>query len=97
MKIIINLINLALKGINFSYPGSNNYVLNDLSIHIKRNQSIGIIGETGSGKTTLIDVMLGLLTPQGGGVYYNGESLKEEVLKNGCPGCLPSPASFFDR
>jgi ATP-binding cassette, subfamily B, bacterial PglK len=73
--------NLTLKGITFSYLGSNNYVLNDLSMHIKKNQSIGIIGETGSGKTTLIDIMLGLLTPQGGGVYYNGESLKEEVLK----------------
>jgi len=73
--------NLTLKGINFSYPGTNNYVLNDLSLHIKKNQSIGIIGETGSGKTTLIDIMLGLLTPQSGGIYYNGEGLKEEVLR----------------
>ena len=73
--------NLTLKGINFSYPGTNNNVLNDLSLHIKKNQSIGIIGETGSGKTTLIDIMLGLLTPQSGGIYYNGESLKEEVLR----------------
>jgi len=72
---------LTLKGINFSYPGTNNYVLNDLSLNIKKNQSIGIIGETGSGKTTLIDIMLGLLTPQSGGIYYNGVSLKEEVLR----------------
>ena len=73
--------NLTLKGINFSYPGTNNNVLNDLSLHIKKNQSIGIIGETGSGKTTLIDIMLGLLTPQSGDIYYNGVSLKEEVLR----------------
>jgi len=72
---------LTLKGINFSYPGTNNYVLNDLSLNIKKNQSIGIIGETGSGKTTLIDIMLGLLTPQSGDIYYNGVSLKEEVLR----------------
>ena len=42
---------------------------------------IEFIGIWGSGKTTLIDIMLGLLTPQSGGVYYNGESLKEEVLR----------------
>ena len=33
---------LTLKGINFSYPGTNNYVLNDLSLNIKKNQSIGL-------------------------------------------------------
>jgi ABC-type bacteriocin/lantibiotic exporter with double-glycine peptidase domain len=73
--------NLGLKSINFSYPGSSNYVLNDLSLHIKKNQSIGIIGKSGSGKTTLIDVILGLLTPQAGGIYYNGQSLKDEILQ----------------
>ena len=76
-----NFNNLTLKGINFSYPGSNNYLFNDLSFHIKKNQSIGIVGKSGSGKTTLIDIILGLLTPQSGGIYYNEKSLKEEVLQ----------------
>ena len=76
-----NFNNLTLKGINFSYPGSKNYLFNDLSFHIKKNQSIGIVGKSGSGKTTLIDIILGLLTPQSGGIYYNEKSLKEEVLQ----------------
>ena len=73
--------NLTLKGINFRYSGSKNYLFNNLSFRIKKNQSIGIIGKSGSGKTTLIDVVLGLLAPQSGDIYYNEKSLKDEVLQ----------------
>jgi|SaaInlStandDraft_7_1057024.scaffolds.fasta_scaffold333508_1 ABC-type bacteriocin/lantibiotic exporter with double-glycine peptidase domain len=60
-----------LKDVNFTYAVTEDNVLNDILILIKAGESIGIIGSTGSGKTTLINIMLGLLTPVKGKIYIN--------------------------
>jgi ABC-type bacteriocin/lantibiotic exporter with double-glycine peptidase domain len=46
-----------------------------VTIEIKKGETIGIVGASGAGKTTLVDVILGFLTPQSGGVFLNGESV----------------------
>ncbi len=57
---------IRLENIVFNYPGSNRAVLENFSLEIPKNNSVGIIGVTGSGKSTLVDIILGLHRPQSG-------------------------------
>lgn len=72
---------LMLKNVNFKYETSK-LILQDINIHIKSNTTVGIIGETGSGKSTLIDLILGLLSPTQGSISVDGESLNEENIRS---------------
>jgi ABC-type bacteriocin/lantibiotic exporter with double-glycine peptidase domain len=57
---------ISLKNITYFYPKSIKTNLNNISLKILANTTVGVVGHTGSGKTTLIDVILGLLEPQDG-------------------------------
>ncbi|WP_415321003.1 ABC transporter ATP-binding protein [Candidatus Pelagibacter sp. Uisw_092] len=70
---------IKLKNIFFKYPQKINYVLNDLSFEIKKGETIGIMGMTGSGKSTLIDIIIGLLKPEKGTVLIDGKNINEEL------------------
>lgn len=63
---------IELKNIFYKYPKSENYVLENLNLKIKTNTSVGLIGSSGAGKTTLVDVLLGLLIPEKGTVMMDG-------------------------
>lgn len=69
---------LTLENINFNYV-PNTPVLKNISLTIKRNQSIGFVGHSGSGKSTLIDIMLGLLSQDTGNIVINGRNI-DDVL-----------------
>lgn len=71
-----NEINLS--HLTFSYPTANRSALNDISLRIPQNQSVGFVGRTGSGKTTLADVILGLYTPDSGSISVDGINLTED-------------------
>ncbi len=64
---------IELKDIFFRYLNVERDVLKNVSFQIKKGESIGIVGETGSGKSTLIDILLGLLMPQKGSVLVDGK------------------------
>ena len=64
---------ITLKNIHYNYPNSSIKALKNISINIPINSTIGLIGATGSGKTTLIDVILGLLEPQKGSLEVDGK------------------------
>ena len=55
------------------YEKEIDYVIKDFNIVINRGQIIGIIGETGCGKSTLIDIMMGLIEPNTGKILFNGK------------------------
>jgi ABC-type multidrug transport system fused ATPase/permease subunit len=57
---------IQLKNVKFKYNGNDNFALNDISICIPVKKMIGIVGSSGSGKTTAIDVLMGLITPDEG-------------------------------
>jgi ABC-type multidrug transport system fused ATPase/permease subunit len=70
---------LQLQAVQFSYPQTNQSIINNATFSIKSGESIGIMGQSGSGKTTLIDLMLGLLNPQKGEILVNGVQLTQHL------------------
>lgn len=68
---------IELKKINFIYPNSNRLALNEINLTIKSGTKIGFVGTTGSGKTTLIDVILGLLNPNSGEIFLDGSEISK--------------------
>lgn len=73
--------NISLKNINFQYPNSSKNALNNINLEILINSSVGIMGATGSGKTTIVDIILGLLYPQKGNLLVDGKIVSKENLK----------------
>ncbi len=73
---------ITLNNIKFRYPKSDKDILKDISIKIHANQLIGFVGFTGSGKTTLIDIILGLLSPDSGNIRIDDQNLGMKDLKN---------------
>lgn len=65
-----------VKNISWKYPNADRYVLKDLSITIEKGDSVALIGTSGAGKTTLADVILGLLKPEKGTVTVDGISIE---------------------
>jgi ABC-type multidrug transport system fused ATPase/permease subunit len=63
--------NLALDGLSFSYPSSREPVLKSINLTIHKNTTVGFVGTTGCGKTTLVDVIMGLLEPTDGTVLVD--------------------------
>jgi ATP-binding cassette, subfamily B, bacterial PglK len=70
---------LSLDAIGFKYPKASKNTINNISINIKSGDSIGIIGKSGCGKTTLINLILGLIEPQYGKILYNGKALANNI------------------
>ena len=73
---------IRLNLVNFKYESSSNYVLNKLNLTIKKGERIGIIGETGSGKSTLIDILMGLLKPTSGEFFVDNFDLYKKANSN---------------
>lgn len=72
---------ITLENIHFSYPGIKEKALSGLTLEIPVNHVIGLVGSTGSGKSTAIDVLLGLIAPQTGALKVDGEPLSGKSLR----------------
>jgi ATP-binding cassette subfamily B protein len=62
---------LELKKINYKFQNNNFCFEKDLNLKISNNEIIGIYGESGAGKTTLTNIIMGLLKPNKGEIYLN--------------------------
>ncbi|MBR2122920.1 MAG: ABC transporter ATP-binding protein [Lachnospiraceae bacterium] len=69
---------IVLDGISFQYPGAPSPVLTDAGMVIPVGKSTGIVGTSGAGKTTAVDIMLGLLTPDKGRILADGVPVSDE-------------------
>lgn len=70
---------LRLNNIFYRYPGANYFSCENISLEIKKGESIGIIGKSGSGKTTILDIILGLLESQSGEILFNNVQLSKKI------------------
>jgi len=67
--------------VKYSYPGSGKAAIKEINLTIPRAGSIGLVGSTGSGKTTLVDILLGLLKPNEGTVLEDGVNINTKLTE----------------
>ncbi|MEM9149509.1 MAG: ATP-binding cassette domain-containing protein [Cyanobacteria bacterium P01_F01_bin.3] len=70
---------VRLKDITFFYPRTDEPAISNLSIDIRKGESIALVGKSGSGKTTLVDIILGLLQPSAGDILLDGQSVYKDL------------------
>ncbi len=73
---------IVLNNVHYNYPNSSRTALSSISMNIPFRNSVGIIGPTGSGKTTIIDIILGLLEPRQGTLEIDGKVITKNNIKN---------------
>jgi len=73
--------NLTLEGVIYAYPGAERSGLSDVSLSIRAGERIGVVGASGAGKTTLADVILGLLHPQAGEIRADSTAITPDTLR----------------
>ncbi|MBW4627278.1 MAG: ABC transporter ATP-binding protein/permease [Brasilonema octagenarum HA4186-MV1] len=72
---------ISIKQLNYCYPNVSKQALNNLDLTINKGESIALIGKSGAGKTTLVDVILGLLIPNDGDIKVDGVSIYNDNLR----------------
>lgn len=68
---------IHIKEISYTYPDAQHSVLHDIDIVIKKGESVGFVGPSGGGKSTLMDIILGLLKPENGQLLVDGKDAFE--------------------
>ena len=69
---------ITLKNVYYNYPNAPREILKDISLSIHAKSTIGLVGATGSGKTTMVDIIIGLLEPQQGTLEIDGKIITNQ-------------------
>jgi len=72
---------IQLQGVRFQYPGATSCVLNQLNLTIPANKMVGLVGASGSGKSTAIDILMGLIMPTEGALLVDGVPIQANNLR----------------
>ncbi|MFN6480794.1 NHLP bacteriocin export ABC transporter permease/ATPase subunit [Nostoc sp. DedQUE07] len=72
---------IALNCVSFRYSENGSLILNDVSLHAEPGEFVAIVGSSGSGKSTILRLLLGFETPLTGSIYYDGKDLAEMELQ----------------
>lgn len=86
---------IELHDVDFIYPNQPKKVIINLSLSIKKGERVGIIGATGSGKTTLVDIMMGLLQPTSGFISVDDVPINHENVRAWQKNIAHVPQSIF--
>ncbi len=73
---------IILKNIDYNYPNTSRTALKNVSLKIPAKSTVGLLGATGSGKTTLVDIILGLLEAQNGTLEIDGKIITQQTLRS---------------
>lgn len=73
---------IELKNVSFSYPGTEKILIKNINITIEKGERIGIIGKTGSGKSTITDIIVGLISPSSGSLVVDGIVIEHSNLNS---------------
>ncbi|MBV8359451.1 MAG: ABC transporter ATP-binding protein, partial [Deltaproteobacteria bacterium] len=70
---------IELDHVSYTFVGADTPSVHDINLTIHRGESIGIVGPTGAGKTTLVDLVVGLLEPCSGRILIDGKHLRDQL------------------
>jgi ABC-type multidrug transport system fused ATPase/permease subunit len=89
---------IRLNNISYCYPGSSREVLQNINISIPQGSSVGLIGSSGAGKTTLVDIILGLLPPSTGTITVDETDIWQHDISewHGNLGYIPQQIYLLD-
>ena len=77
-----NFDKINVKNVCFAYPNTDHLTISDISLDIKKNESIAIVGNNGSGKTTLVKLLTDLYKVQEGEILYGTQNIKDLETKS---------------
>ena len=84
------IADIQIKDVSLKYPGKDTFAVNNLSLNIKRGEIVAFVGPSGAGKTTLVDILLGILEPENGEVKISGLVPLDAIVKwPGAIGYMP--------
>jgi ATP-binding cassette subfamily B protein len=86
---------VSFRGIRFRYTVAGPWILDGLELDIPKGAKVGFVGQTGSGKSTALDIFMGLLTPTEGLVLVDGEALAGQRLRSWQRSIAHVPQSIF--
>ena len=81
-KPLIFKNSIIFDNVSFSYNNKKSLIIKDLSLKIPKGQKLGIIGKTGGGKSTLSDLLMGLIKPTNGHIYVDGKDIHDRNFLN---------------
>ena len=87
--------NIEFKNLTFRYPGADYDALSDVSFKINAGENVGIIGKTGSGKTTLVDLILRTYNVPDGALFVDGHDVNDITIKSLRDFCAYVPQDNF--
>ncbi len=87
--------NIEFKGLTFSYKGTEYNALDNVSLKINKGENVGIVGKTGSGKTTLVDLILRTYNVPNNTIFLDGVCINKIKIKSVRAGCAYVPQDNF--
>ena len=67
--------------VGYKHDANGNNIVSGINFQLKRGDKVGVVGMTGSGKTTFIDLLVGLINPTEGSISYNGKHVSSEKVR----------------
>ena len=89
---------IEVDSLDFKYPGATEVVLDDVSFEVKQGEFLAVVGPTGSGKSTLVDLLIGVIEDPTRSIHVLGATPREKIKSNpGLIGYVPQNVSLFTR